>query len=350
MNTIAINTASESSKKIGIWLLICALTVYLMIIVGGATRLTQSGLSMVEWEPIMGTIPPLSLTDWQDTFNKYQQSPEYLKINKGMSLEEFKSIFWWEYGHRVLGRFIGMLFFIPFVFFLIRGYLSRPWKFKLFGLFLLGGVQAVVGWYMVKSGLVNDPHVSQYRLASHFGIALLIYIVMIWFMLDFFKSQQRRSSSISLKTTSLLVTKLVFFMMITGAFVAGLKAGHIYNTFPQMGDSFVPQGLFSITPAWKNLFENPATVQFIHRCTAYIIVLSVVILFLKGLKTDRLYPELKIKSYLIAVLILMFLQVSIGITTLVNKVPVLWGVLHQFTGVALLTSLIFLTHKLSRDY
>lgn len=347
------NVLSESElrqrKAIGIWLLICALTVYLMIIVGGLTRLTQSGLSMVEWEPIMGTIPPLSLADWQDTFNKYRNSPEYLKINKGMSLDEFKNIFWWEYGHRVLGRFIGLLFFLPFMFFLLRGYVKGAWKPKLFGLFVLGGMQGVVGWYMVKSGLVDNPHVSQYRLAAHFGIALSIYAVMIWFMLDFLRGEQRREP-IALRKSALFVAALIFFMMITGAFVAGLKAGHIYNTFPKMGDNFVPKEIFAIESLWRNFFENPVTVQFIHRGIAYVILIAVLLLFFRGLKLSSKRPELYIRTNLLVILVLMLCQVSFGIMALLKGVPISWGALHQGTGVLLLSSALFLSHRLSRQY
>ena len=336
-------------RAVGIWLLICAATVYIMIIVGGFTRLTQSGLSMVEWEPIMGTIPPLSFEDWQDTFNKYRQSPEYLKINKGMSLDEFKNIFWWEYGHRVLGRFIGLLFFLPFLFFLVRGYLKGAWKGKLFGLFLLGGLQAIVGWYMVKSGLVDNPHVSQYRLAAHFGIALMIYAVMIWFMLDFLRGEQKREP-IALQKGAMAVVQLIFFMMITGAFVAGLKAGHIYNTFPKMGDNYIPHELFAMQSVWRNFFENPVTIQFIHRCIAYVIIFAVIILFVRGLRLASKRPDLKLKTNLIAVLVLMICQVCFGIMALLKAVPVSWGALHQGTAVLLLTSTLFLAHRLNRQY
>ena len=355
MNTQVINHVAGSAlnsgqrKAIGIWLLICALTIYVMIIVGGITRLTQSGLSMVEWQPIMGTIPPLSLAEWQETFEKYRQSPEYLKINKGMSLDEFKNIFWWEYGHRVLGRFIGMLFFLPFLFFLLRGYLTNKWKVKLFGLFILGGMQGVVGWYMVKSGLVDNPHVSQYRLAAHFGIALMIYAVMIWFMLDFLRGEQRREP-LALRKRTLFVAKLIFFMMLTGAFVAGLKAGHIYNTFPKMGDNFVPNEIFAMDSLWRNFFENPVTVQFIHRCIAYLIILAVALLFFRGLKLASQRPELGLHVNLVVVLVLMLCQVSFGIMALLKSVPVSWGALHQGTGVLLLTSTLFLAHRLSREY
>ena len=344
-------TLSEQSQRraIGLWLLVCALTVYIMIIVGGLTRLTQSGLSMVEWEPIMGTIPPLSLSDWTDVFNKYKQSPEYLKINKGMSLAEFKNIFWWEYGHRVLGRFIGLLFFLPYLFFLLKGYIKGSWKIKLFGLFLLGGLQAVVGWYMVKSGLVNNPHVSQYRLAAHFGIALFIYVFMVWFMLDFLFGEQRREK-IPLKTGAILLVKLIIFMMLTGAFVAGLKAGHIYNTFPKMGNTFIPKELFAMPEWWRNLFENPVTVQFIHRSLAYVIATIVAIVFFKGWRLAANRSELKLHLSLLMMLVLTIAQICFGIITLVKGVPVLWGGLHQATGVLLLTSVLFLAHRLSRKY
>lgn len=350
MNAVAIISAEQKQRRaVGIWLLICALIVYIMIIIGGLTRLTQSGLSMVEWEPIMGTIPPLSLTDWQDVFNKYKQSPEYLKINKGMSLPEFKNIFWWEYGHRVLGRFIGMLFFFPFLFFLIKGYIKGIWKVKLFGLFLLGGLQAMIGWYMVKSGLVNDPHVSQYRLAAHFGIALFIYVFMVWFMLDFLCGEQRREK-LPLKTSTILLAKLIIFMMLTGAFVAGLKAGHIYNTFPKMGNVFIPKELFAMTQWWRNFFENPVTVQFIHRCLAYVVATVVCIVFFKGWRLAIKRSGLKLRGNLLVMLTLTVAQICFGIITLVKGVPVVWGGLHQATGVLLLTSVLFLAHRLSREY
>lgn len=344
-------TVSELSQRraVGVWLFVCALTVYIMIIVGGLTRLTQSGLSMVEWEPIMGTIPPFSLADWMDVFNKYKQSPEYLKINKGMNLAEFKNIFWWEYGHRVLGRFIGLLFFIPYLFFLLKGYIKGTWKLKLFGLFLLGGLQAVVGWYMVKSGLVNNPHVSQYRLAAHFGIALFIYVFMIWFMLDYLYSERRREK-IPLKTGAIFLAKLIIFMMLTGAFVAGLKAGHIYNTFPKMGNVFIPKELFAMTEWWRNFFENPVTVQFIHRCLAYVIAIAVCILFFKGWRLAGENSGLKLRQSLLVMLSLTSAQICFGIITLLKGVPVMWGGLHQATGVLLLTSVLFVAHRLSREY
>jgi len=300
----------------------------------------------------MGAIPPLSLDEWQDTFSKYKASPEYIKVNAGMSLHEFKNIFWWEYGHRVLGRFIGLLFFFPFLFFLVRGYFSNTWKLKLSGLFVLGGLQAVVGWYMVKSGLVHDPHVSQYRLAMHFGLALLIYVYMIWFMLDFFRSDNKRqyANKSPIRPYALFSTLIVFFMMLTGAFVAGLKAGHIYNTFPYMGETFMPNNLLSIKPAWKNVFENPATVQFIHRITAYLVTLSILVLVWRSIKNVSFQVNGSSRLNVLVISILLCLQVSFGIIALLNKVPVMWGVLHQGTAVLLLTSVLFFLHRKSREY
>ena len=181
------NSEYQHAVALGVWLLLCSAVVYLMIVVGGVTRLTQSGLSMVEWEPIMGVIPPLNHEQWMDVFNKYRQSPEYIKINAGMSLAAFKEIFFWEYGHRVLGRFIGLIYFLPLLFFVVRGMVPKAWYARLFGLFVLGGLQGLMGWYMVKSGLVDIPHVSQYRLTAHLSLAFVIFGCMIWYGMDFLR-------------------------------------------------------------------------------------------------------------------------------------------------------------------
>ncbi|MGH1542948.1 MAG: COX15/CtaA family protein [Arenicella sp.] len=340
---------SSQRRAVGIWLLICTLVVYFMIMIGGITRLTQSGLSMVEWEPIMGIIPPLNEHDWLESFEKYKAFPEYQKVNKGMSLQEYKGIFLWEYGHRVLGRFIGILFLLPYLFFLFRGYLPGKWKWKLLTAFALGGLQGLMGWYMVKSGLVNNPHVSQYRLAAHFGIALAIFVLLFWYSLEFLRGDQRRSGLVHLRKTSSYVLILVLFMMMTGAFVAGTKAGHIYNTFPLIAGAWLPDGLLSLEPIWRNFFENSLTIQFVHRCIAYCIVIAVLYLFAVGWRSTKENSQLNIRFELTLVLFLMLCQVAFGIITLLMKVPVFWGALHQSTAVALLASLIFLTHKVCRN-
>lgn len=309
-----------------------------MIVVGGITRLTQSGLSMVEWEPIMGIIPPLGEAAWMDVFDKYRTSPEYLKINAGMSLQAFKSIFYWEYGHRVLGRVIGMIYFLPLVFFLARGMVPKSWYPKLFGLFLLGGLQGLMGWYMVKSGLVDIPHVSQYRLTAHLGLAVIIFMSMLWFAMDFLRGQAplKQASNAYLRS-SLFVVIVIFIMMLSGGFVAGTKAGFIMNTFPTMNGEWVPTSWLSMTPVWRNLFENAITIQFIHRCIAVLVVLAVLTSF-------YLASKQRFKTHSAWVVSVMFLQVVLGISALVMQVPVMLGAAHQAGAVALVSAALYAAH------
>lgn len=332
------NSQYQHSLALGYWLLFCAAVVYVMIVVGGVTRLTQSGLSMVEWDPIMGVIPPMGEAAWMDVFDKYRQSPEYLKINAGMSLDAFKSIFYWEYGHRVLGRVIGMIYFIPLVFFLIKGMVPKQWYIRLFGLFVLGGMQGLMGWYMVKSGLVDVPHVSQYRLTAHLGLAVVIFMAMLWFAMSFLRGEARaHHASVSYLQATALVVLVVFIMMLSGGFVAGTKAGFIYNTFPTMNGQWIPDGLLGIQPMWHNFFENPIMVQFIHRSIAVLVFLSVVFSFFIALK-----QRFKTNNYL--VLGIMLLQVILGVTALVMKVPVILGAAHQAGAVALLSAALYAAH------
>ncbi len=332
------NSEYQYSLVLGCWLLACAAVVYLMIVVGGATRLTQSGLSMVEWAPIMGIIPPMNEVQWLEVFDKYRQSPEYLKVNAGMSLEAFKRIFYWEYGHRVLGRVIGLIYFVPLMFFMIRGMVPKAWYGKLFGLFVLGGLQGLMGWYMVKSGLVDVPRVSQYRLTAHLGLALVIFACMVWYGLDFLRGERlrQRASSSYLRSTAWVVA-LVFLMMLSGGFVAGTKAGFIMNTFPKMAGQWVPAGLMSIEPAWRNLFENPVTIQFTHRCLALVVFLAVVWSFAKS----------RSQAFATAnfwVMLAVVCQIALGISALVLVVPVWLGVLHQAGAVALFSAALLSAH------
>ncbi len=331
--------AARHSRILGLWLLFCAATVYVMVIVGGITRLTQSGLSMVEWEPIMGILPPLSLADWQDVFDKYRASPEYLKVNYGMSLAEFKNIFWWEYGHRVLGRVIGMIYLLPLLFFLLRGMVPSSWKLRLFMLFLLGGLQGLMGWYMVKSGLVDVPHVSQYRLTAHLGLALIIFGFMWWYALSFLRGDlMHKESSATFLKVSFLAVLIVFLMMLSGGFVAGTKAGYILNTFPKMGGEWIPQGLLAMTPTWRNAFENAVTVQFIHRAFAVVVIATIV-----GLAW--LARSQKFTTGIAWPLCVLVLQVVLGISALVMVVPVSLGAAHQAGAVALFASALFVAHR-----
>ena len=258
----------RSDRPIAGWLLVCCALVFAMVVLGGVTRLTGSGLSMVNWKPLSGVLPPLSQAAWDREFEHYRDTPEYAYVNKGMTLDGFKGIFWFEYAHRLLGRLIGVVFMIPFVYFLLRRRIEPALAPKLVTMFVLGGLQGLLGWYMVKSGLIDDPHVSQYRLAAHLGLAILIYAYMLW---TAFTILHRGDSASPRTRFALLATVLaiaVFVTMMSGAFVAGLKAGFIYNTFPLMAGKLVPDGMWSVTPIYLNFFENATTVQFNHRLLA----------------------------------------------------------------------------------
>lgn len=308
--------------------------VYLMVIVGGLTRLTDSGLSMVDWRPLMGTIPPITESQWIETFEQYRQSPEYLQINKGMSLDEFKYIFYWEYGHRVLGRLLGLVFFIPFVYFLIKRRLALPLARKLGIAFLLGGTQGLLGWYMVKSGLVDVPHVSQYRLAAHLSLAFFLLCYLYWLCLSLLFARFERQSSKSLWWPSLILALTISLQIVFGALTAGLDAGKMYNTFPDMNGYFLPPGSFAITPIALNFFENPVLVQWTHRTLAWAIVGIGIFLFMKGRIANTPNPGRRFHNLILAMISLQFL---LGVGTLVLNVPLAWASLHQAgAGVLLL--------------
>jgi cytochrome c oxidase assembly protein subunit 15 len=316
--------------------------VYLMIVVGGITRLTQSGLSMVEWAPIMGSLPPIGDAAWIDVFAKYQSSPEYQKVNFGMTLAEFKGIFWWEYGHRLLGRTIGIIYLLPLLFFLFKGMVPNTWRLRLLTLFLLGGLQGLLGWYMVMSGLVDVPHVSQYRLTAHLGLAVIIYICMLWFALEMLRGEQRRHpANRAYPILAFSLVMLVFIMMLSGGFVAGTKAGFIINTFPKMNGEWLPLGVFALSPGWRNLFENAVTIQFIHRWLALVVLLLSLIVVSSARKQA-------FKTGVAWVLIAVIVQVSLGISALLLVVPVALGAAHQAGAVALLSSSLWVAHLSSR--
>ena len=324
-------------KQVVGWLVVCGILVFCMIIVGGATRLTHSGLSIVEWEPIVGTIPPLNDTDWNQVFDEYKGSPEYQLINFGMSLDEFKVIFWWEYFHRLLGRLIGFVFFVPFLFFLLTRRLNAELTGRLLGIFALGGLQGGMGWYMVASGLVDEPNVSQYRLTAHLGIAFLIFGAITWTAMSvLYPSKTNLSVPVrSMYKTSVAVSATLFLMVLSGGFVAGLQAGLIYNTFPLMGNSFIPPNLFALTPFWTNFFDNMTTVQFDHRIIAYILAIMIPIFWFKLRRRDVSNRTRTLSNLLLG---LLALQIVLGITTLIYHVPTVLGVAHQAIG-----SLLFIT-------
>jgi len=337
---------NTDQKPIAIWLLVCCTTIFAMIILGGVTRLTGSGLSMVQWEPIMGVLPPLNQTEWEETFLLYQQFPEYKLKNFAMSLGEFKSIFWFEYGHRLLGRSIGIIFLLPFLFFLVKGKIDRALTPKLITMFVLGGLQGLMGWYMVKSGLVNDPHVSQYRLTAHLGLAIVIYAYMFWVALDLLYPKidnSVKSSNKKLGHLSLVITIIIFITALSGGFVAGTRAGFAFNTFPLMDGRLIPVGLFELSPAWRNFFENIVTVQFDHRIMATLLFLVIPVFWWIAGKSHQ---EARIHTGLHLLLAALALQLTLGISTLLLVVPVALAAAHQAGAIILLTASIFVSHQL----
>lgn len=333
------------NRQLALWLLICASVIFGMIVLGGVTRLTGSGLSMVEWKPLMGIVPPLSEEQWQETFEKYKQFPEYQKVNRGMDLAGFKKIFAFEYAHRVLGRLIGVIFFVPFVFFWWTGRIPRQQMPKLVGLFILGGLQGLLGWYMVKSGLMDIPRVSQYRLVAHLGLAVIIYASMFWVALDFLypgRQSDPRSGS-GLKKFAFVLTGLLFVMILSGGLVSGIHAGFAYNTFPLMDGRFFPLGLYGLDPAWTSIFEDITTVQFNHRMIAYLLTLLILSFFVVAMRTG-VSGRTRVGSY--ALLAMLAVQVSLGISTLLLVVPVSLAAAHQGGAILLLTAALYLSHSL----
>jgi cytochrome c oxidase assembly protein subunit 15 len=305
-----------------------------MILVGGATRLTDSGLSITEWQPIVGTVPPLSESDWQAAFEAYQQIPEYTELKRGMSLDAFKSIYWWEWAHRFLGRLIGFAFLIPFLGFWAAGYIPRTMLPRLAGLFLLGGLQGAVGWYMVKSGLVARTDVSQYRLAAHLGIAVLILGYTLWLIFslgaDARAGRPLARASGPVWSAAALVG-LVYLQMLAGALVAGLDAGQGFNTWPLINGAFIPEGLGALSPLPLNLFENPLTVQFDHRMLAYTVVLAS-LAEAAWLAATQKSSALIGSALTLACLVL--LQATLGVWTLLLAVPIPLGLAHQAGAIA----------------
>lgn len=334
-------------KPIAVWLLVCCALVFAMVVVGGVTRLTHSGLSIVEWQPIIGTIPPLSQNDWEVLFEKYHQTPQYKKVNLGMSLDEFKGIFWWEYFHRLLGRVIGLAFFIPFLYFLARKAIDGPLGLKLAGIFLLGGLQGAMGWYMVKSGLVDNPHVSQYRLTAHLGLAFIIYAAMLRVALGLLfpigTSYYGNGRLRGLRSFAIGITTLIFIMILSGGFVAGIRAGLAYNTFPLMNGHLIPPELFMLEPWYRNFFDNMATVQFNHRMIAWTLAILIPVFWFKS-RNLPLPGSTRLACSLL--LLMLAVQVSLGIATLLLVVPLPLAAAHQAGALLLFTAALWVNHQL----
>jgi heme a synthase len=323
-------------RTVRLWLFAVAALVLAMVLVGGATRLTESGLSITEWKPVMGVLPPLSEAQWQDEFQKYQAIPQYRELNRGMSLDAFKSIYWWEWTHRLLGRVIGIAFLLPFLWFLWRGYVMEPaLRRQLWLIFGLGALQGVVGWWMVASGLADRIEVSQYRLATHLLLACVIYVAMIWTALRLDgEGSTGMPARIRLGAIGLLI--LVLAQLYLGALVAGLRAGLIYNTWPLIDGAFVPDAarLFFNVPAWRNFFENTLTVQFDHRMMAYALWL------LSAAHVADVYRNGRGGAVLVGagtLFVALTIQAALGIVTLLWQAPLGLALLHQAMAMVVLT-------------
>ena len=349
---------AKQQRIVAAWLFAVAAMVFAMIVLGGVTRLTRSGLSMVDWRPLTGWLPPLDPAEWERVFARYQAYPEYQKTNLGMTLAEFQSIFWFEYAHRIWGRMIGAALLVPMVVFLIKGWIGRGLAPQLVGLLILGGLQGVLGWYMVKSGLVDRPDVSQYRLAAHLALALVILGFLLWVALGLVHGRmpgpplaapaadQRGSHGVQgLKRWAWGLLALIFVTALSGAFVAGLDAGLAFNTFPLMDGGLVPPGLFEIKPVYLNFFENIATVQFDHRLLAITVLVAVTVFWHHARKAPLTAGQRRAVNALAAVAAV---QVGLGISTLLLLVPVPLAALHQAGAVALLSAAVWLTHELRR--
>jgi cytochrome c oxidase assembly protein subunit 15 len=340
-------TDAPNERAIAAWLFACCLVIFAIVVVGGVTRLTRSGLSITEWQPIVGIVPPLSEADWQAAFDKYRQTPEYAQVNRGMSLDAFKGIFWWEYVHRLLGRLVGIVFIVPFAWFLVRRRIPPGYGWKLAGLFALGGLQGALGWFMVQSGLVDDPRVSQFRLTAHLGLAFVIFGAMLWVALSLRFPERARLEGEQAKAArrwAFGIVALVFAMVLTGGLVAGIRAGFAYNTFPLMQGALIPPEMFMLEPWWKNFFWNMATVQFDHRVGAWLLFLIVPIAWWKLRRIPRLPSRARWGGN--ALLAMLAIQIALGIATLLLVVPIPLAALHQAGALLAFALAINVAHSL----
>ena len=337
--------AAPATSVVRVWLLAVAALIFLMVGLGGATRLTGSGLSITEWQPIMGAVPPLSDAAWQEAFEKYKQIPQYEHVNRGMSLDAFKLIYLWEWTHRFLGRLIGVGFLVPFLYFLAAGQIARPLMWRLAGIFALGGLQGAIGWYMVSSGLAERISVSQYRLALHMTLAVALFGAVLWVALSLGPARREEAPArpAGLRTAAACIAGLVLLQVAAGAFVAGLKAGAGWNTWPLMDGELIPQGLGALSPWWTNLFENALAVQFNHRLLAYAIAIAVAWHLWSLLRSA---PDGATKTSGLVLAGAVLAQALIGIWTLLAHVPIPLALLHQAGAVAVLGVAVWHWHGL----
>jgi cytochrome c oxidase assembly protein subunit 15 len=331
----------KSQSAVVLWLMGVATIIIAMVIIGGLTRLTGSGLSITEWDLITGVIPPLNDAQWAQAFAKYQRIPQYAIENRGMTLDGFQEIFWWEWTHRLLGRLVSVVFLVPFIWFAATGTIARKQWPRFIILFVLGGLQGLIGWWMVQSGLETRVTVSQYRLAIHLGAAIILLGAILWTALDYWRGVEARPKPAG---RAFVLTGMIYAQMLLGALVAGLHAGLIYNTWPDMNGQIFPEDSFFLTPLWRNFFENPSLVQFDHRIGAYAVMAMALFIFSRAV---RLTGEAKKSGK--AVAIIATIQVFIGITTLLLNVPQPLAAIHQLTAAALFCAAIWHAHAL-RNY
>lgn len=337
--------SEKDNKKVIYWLLTGCLLLFIMVIVGGITRLTDSGLSISNYKLISGTIPPIGDVEWQEAFELYKQYPEYQKLNNHFEIDDFKSIYFWEWFHRVIGRVIGLVFIFPFIYFLITKQLTKKTILKSLVLLALGAFQGFLGWYMVKSGLVDMPDVSHFRLAAHLTTAFLTFAATLWVALDLIYPN-RKPANKPMKNLIILSYGVLIFQIIYGAFVAGLKAGLLHNHWPMMNEgAFIHFTAYTWEPFYKNLIENPGGIQFIHRTTAYLVLFFVFLIWKKS-KTFTLTPQQKNGVH--SLIILVFLQFILGVFTILLQVPLWLGVAHQIGAFFLLSAMTFTLHRFSK--
>jgi cytochrome c oxidase assembly protein subunit 15 len=331
-------------RAVAIWLLVCAGMIFVMVLLGGITRLSGSGLSIMEWKPLMGALPPTSTAEWERVFALYREISQYKNVNHGMSLAEFQGIFWWEYSHRLWGRLIGIVFFLPFLWFLVRGYLRKAWAPKLGAIFLLGALQGGIGWYMVASGFEDRDSVSQYRLVLHLSLALIIYALILWSAFDLLQPRAIGGSPATarpLRRHAIVLLILVALELSLGGLVAGLHGGLIYTDFPLMNGDWVAPDVFAMSPWWMNVAENPGGAQFLHRVGALLVTLTLLSLVWRAWRTE-------VRGRMGLLLAALALQVTLGISTLILVVPLPLAVAHQGGAVLLLSATLYALHGLKR--
>ena len=332
----------EYSDVIRYWLYLQLFLLIVIIVVGGLTRLTNSGLSITEWEVISGIFPPFNNKDWHEVFDLYKKIPQYYLVNKNISLAEFKIIYYWEYFHRLLGRLFGLIFLIPFIFFIIKKTFSKEYNLKLFLLFCLILLQGIIGWYMVKSGLIENITVSHFRLAIHLNLALILFSSIYWYLLNFVNFSNKYFFNFSNKNNFIKIFILIIFLQITlGAFVSGLDAGEIYQTWPLMNNNYLPDDTDFKTITLSNIFYNHSLIQFLHRNTAYIIFVYSALISINVFYNKKKY----LYTPLFFLLFMVFVQISLGIMTLISGVNIMYASMHQISTIFLLVSSINFYHK-----